>query len=272
MAETKFLRTRKERNYTMIDNTFIRDTTLSWKAKGVMTYLLSLPDDWSVNFSEVLRHSTDGETALKSTIKELKEHGYLISKRLQSADGKFTGFTYEIVENPIANEHQVEKPLGGKPTEREIHLVENDQLLNTKYTKDLDIQNTDLNSCSSEEKPISPQKEVIAYYYECWKELYQKRIVSTEKPFVSSGKVAGTISRLLKNGVTVESIKLAVKKALDDDWIVGTGYSLSTILSENVFNRLLNAKPTSQQRGGYDVRTAGKLACDVIPEDYILPF
>ena len=51
--ETKFIKTKKETNYTVLDNTFIQDTRLSWKAKGVMTYLLSLPDDWVIHLSEI---------------------------------------------------------------------------------------------------------------------------------------------------------------------------------------------------------------------------
>lgn len=206
MAETTFIRTCKDRNYTVLDNTFIRDVTLSWKAKGVMTYLLSLPDDWSVNFSEVLKHSADGETALKSIIKELKEHGYLISKRLQSADGKFAGFTYEIVENPQSNNHQEEKPSGGKPTEWKTHRVENNQLLNTNNTKYLNIQNTIYNKSSETKHKHGEYKNVLLTDSE--KEKLDEKL-GNEK----ADKVIGYFSELKEmKGYTYKSDYLAILK------------------------------------------------------------
>ena len=75
--DTKFIKTKKEKNYTVLDNTFIKDTRLSWKAKGLMTYLLSLPDDWTIHLSEIEQLATDGKSALLSAINELKEFGYL---------------------------------------------------------------------------------------------------------------------------------------------------------------------------------------------------
>ena len=266
MAETTFVRTHKDRNYTVLDNTFIRDVTLSWKAKGVMTYLLSLPDDWSVNFSEVLRHSADGETALKSTIKELKEHGYLVSRRLQSSEGKFIGFTYEIIENPESSNHQVEKPSGGKPTEWINHRVENDQLLNTNNTKYINKQNT--NSINSEEENhnlLSPQREVIGWYYECWSEMYKRGAVASEKPFLNGQQAARLIQGHIKNGLSVSQLKTAIKNAMDDNWLVSQGYSLTIILSASQMNKLLNAKQTVSKPAWANKRPA--LANQVTEED-----
>lgn len=101
MSDTKFLRTKKDRNYTVIDNTFIRDDSLSWRAKGVMTYLLSLPEDWEISMAEIQRHGTEGRDAFRKIIKELEEHGYLKRMKLKSGEGRFTGIKYHIIENPI---------------------------------------------------------------------------------------------------------------------------------------------------------------------------
>ena len=235
MAETTFVRTHKDRNYTVLDNTFIRDVTLSWKAKGVMTYLLSLPDDWSVNFSEVLRHSADGETALKSAIKELKEHGYLVSRRLQSSEGKFTGFTYEIIENPESSNHQVEKPSGGKPTEWINHRVENDQLLNTNNTKYINKLNT-ISSRGSEE-----HNTIISFYYECFKKALCVDVV----PELDQTSVRSRLSVLLKK-YSVDELKEIIEKAMSDNFIVGTlGFPLMYILKGDTINKLKFAKGSS---------------------------
>ena len=112
---TIFLREKKERDYTVINNTILKDTRISWKAKGLFCYLLSLPKDWNICMNDLQNRAKDGIDGLKSAVKELKEYGYLIQKRNKDEKGRFLKTVYIIVENP---------------------QVENPQLLNTN------IQNT----------------------------------------------------------------------------------------------------------------------------------
>ena len=97
--DTKFIKTKKEKNYTVLDNTFIKDTRLSWKAKGLMTYLLSLPDDWTIHLSEIEKHASDGKSALRTAINELKELGYLKAEQKRE-NNRFAEMVYIIIENP----------------------------------------------------------------------------------------------------------------------------------------------------------------------------
>lgn len=152
MSETKFVKTKKERNYTVLDNTFIQDANLSWKAKGLMAYLLSLPDDWVIHFSEIEKHSTDGKAALRSAINELKEHGYLKAEQKRE-NNRFAEMVYIIIENPAENEkspftdfQETEKQ------ETEKLNSENRTLQNTNTNKVLKKQNTD-NIYSAKPKP-----------------------------------------------------------------------------------------------------------------------
>lgn len=55
---------------------YLDDPRLSFKAKGVMTYLLSKPDGWKLNISDLMAHATDQEHAIRSGLAELREHGY----------------------------------------------------------------------------------------------------------------------------------------------------------------------------------------------------
>ncbi len=136
MAETTFVRVKHDRDFSMVNNTFIRDTTLSWKAKGVLVYLLSLPDDWSVYLSELQKHATDGRDSLRSALSELIEHGYLVRNQKRNEDGKFGAISYDIIESPSAGKPQSENPKAVKP------FAENPKLLSTNNTKDLLIPNT----------------------------------------------------------------------------------------------------------------------------------
>lgn len=64
-------RVKKIKNFTIIDNAYLNDVRLSFKAKGIMTYLLSLPDDWVVHIDQIVVKSKDGIASFRSYIDEL---------------------------------------------------------------------------------------------------------------------------------------------------------------------------------------------------------
>ncbi|MFJ6207344.1 hypothetical protein [Lysinibacillus sp. NPDC092081] len=70
-------RVEKDKNYTVVNNGYIFDIRLSLKAKGLLTMMLSRPDDWVFYMDELQTHSTDGEKSLRAGFKELQEHRYL---------------------------------------------------------------------------------------------------------------------------------------------------------------------------------------------------
>lgn len=75
--------------YTIIDNQALRDPELSWRATGMLVYLLSLPDNWNVNIEDLTRRKTDGRTAARSTLQELKDAGYVILEENRDGKGQF---------------------------------------------------------------------------------------------------------------------------------------------------------------------------------------
>lgn len=75
------LRKNKKRyNFTQIDNEILKNPELSWKAKGILCYLLSKPEGWKFGRKDLLNNATEGETALDSGLEELKELGYIITE------------------------------------------------------------------------------------------------------------------------------------------------------------------------------------------------
>lgn len=123
------VRVEKKTNYTIIDNTALRDNRLSWKAKGLMAYMLSMPDDWTFYMDELQKHATDGKSSFRSGFNELKKLGYVERKRIQREDGTFFWETI-VHERPHTDFPQVdypsmEKPLVEKPS------MDNRTLLNT---------------------------------------------------------------------------------------------------------------------------------------------
>ena len=86
--------------YVTIDCTALKDNTLSAKAKGVFCYLLSMPADWQIYASELVKHFKDGKDSIGTAIKELEGAGYITKSRLQGEDGKFIGYDYNVYETP----------------------------------------------------------------------------------------------------------------------------------------------------------------------------
>ena len=94
----------KDNPYVMVNKALSANQALSWKAKGIMLYLLSLPDNWQVYESEITTHATDGLRSTRSGIKELISAGYIqrLQKRTEGSK-HFAGYEYIVHEKPQAN-------------------------------------------------------------------------------------------------------------------------------------------------------------------------
>ena len=129
---TEIHRVAKNKNYSVIHNQVLRRNDLSWKAKGIMAYILSLPDDWKVYLEEVAKHATDGKDSFRSGWNELKEVGYVDRIAIREK-GKIVSWRTIIKENvdtkplsPHSGFPQVAKPEVAQPD------VANPKLLSTK--------------------------------------------------------------------------------------------------------------------------------------------
>lgn len=143
MSETYFVKQHRKDNFTILDNTCIRDSNLSWKAKGVHTYLMSLPDDWKIHISEIVNHSCDGKAALYSAIQVLEHYGYIKKIRNRKKNGCFENTVYQVFEAPESVTADVEVlPLSDFP-DMENPVLDNRTLLTTNELN-TDKQRTEL--------------------------------------------------------------------------------------------------------------------------------
>ncbi len=90
----------KENPYVMLDKRFLKDKNLSAKAKGILAYLLCLPDDWKIYVTELTQHFSDGVKAINAGIKELIAAGYIRRTKIRSETGHFKGYEYTVLEIP----------------------------------------------------------------------------------------------------------------------------------------------------------------------------
>ncbi|MGG1137184.1 DnaD domain protein [Bacillus mycoides] len=128
------VRVEKNTNYSVVNNTGLRDERLSWKAKGILAYILTLPDDWVFYREELATHAKDGIDSLRSGMKELKEYGYLKRRPIRNEKNKIVSWETVIHEvpqvEPLADFPPMEEPPVENPPV-ENPPVENPTLLST---------------------------------------------------------------------------------------------------------------------------------------------
>ena len=104
--------------FVRLAKSIVDDPNLSWKAKGILSYCMSKPDDWTIRVKEMQRHATDGSDSLRSGISELVEAGYCQTLQLVDGEGKFIGYQYTFADTPmfsVSGKSVSGKSVNGKP-------------------------------------------------------------------------------------------------------------------------------------------------------------
>lgn len=118
------IRVNRNKNYTIMSNYHFKDKNMSLKAKGLLSMMLSLPDNWNYSVEGLVAISKESKTVIQSTLKELEDLKYLKRTRVQNSKGQFE-YIYDIYEKP-----QTENP-----------YMDNMPLLNTKELNTNNINN-----------------------------------------------------------------------------------------------------------------------------------
>ena len=112
-------RIEKTRDYTVMSNHHLRDKSLSLKVKGLLSLMLSLPEEWDYTTKGLAWICKDGVDSICAGVRELEEHGYVIRQRVRNPNGQLGAIEYTILEQPRPPEPKPEKP------ERENPVLDN---------------------------------------------------------------------------------------------------------------------------------------------------
>ena len=154
MSEDKRLdeviRVRKRpNNFVMLDKTFLEDDRLSFKAKGILAYLLSKPDNWKVIVGNLVKYSKDGKSAVYAGLKELKECGYYVKTPIRSEDGRrisrWESTVYDMPDSLLSDFQEIDNE------EIENQYLENRERNNNYYNNKLNINNNHVSLSVREE-------------------------------------------------------------------------------------------------------------------------
>ncbi len=102
MLATFRIHKNKDNPYIVLNKGLLLDKNLSWRAKGILAYLLSKPDDWMVRAQDIENQSREARRAVMTAISELIGYGY-VSKRIDRESGRFKSFEYDVFESPKLN-------------------------------------------------------------------------------------------------------------------------------------------------------------------------
>jgi hypothetical protein len=94
------LRVEKTQNYTVLSNHHLRNKNLTLKAKGLLSVILSLPDDWDYSIAGLSCICVEGKDAIRAAILELEREGYIARVLARSNGGTFSGYDYIVSEHP----------------------------------------------------------------------------------------------------------------------------------------------------------------------------
>lgn len=200
-------------NFTIISNTFITNTKLSYKARGLFLYLWSLPPYWEISLADLARHSEeDGARAIRSGIAELEKHGYVSIVRVHGDDGKFIDTDWILDDEPSSDKPSLQNAIMG-----------NSGTYNTKDLKTEDLTKEELSStilygtaASSLPQPTNEHQEVAT--------LSKKKKPKEVKPLPEDDWLKALLLEY------TDSFDVA---ALDDNaWWTDTGNSFPTFTRE----------------------------------------
>jgi hypothetical protein len=175
IEQSTIIRTNKRENpYVMIDKFGLNDERLSWKAKGLLAYLLSKPDNWQIYERELIKRSKDGRDSVRAGLRELEKFGYISRRQLRNEDGSFSSMEYIVYERPIEitriedaneksfdnNEPQTENPSTDFPSTENPLLLNND-LNNNDLNNLIDCMETSVETATAVELPLTDLNPII---------------------------------------------------------------------------------------------------------------
>jgi hypothetical protein len=121
----------KDNPYAQIDKAMLNNSEISFKAKGLLSFLLSKPDDWETIIENLVNSSLDGWDSVKSGLRELENYGYVVRRKTRNEFGEITGsetLVYDEPQHPpkktIIKKKYKRKPEEDNPSEVDLQGVE----------------------------------------------------------------------------------------------------------------------------------------------------
>lgn len=206
------IRIHKTNNFTVMSNFHFKEKKMSLKAKGLLSLMLSLPENWNYSVSGLVSLSKDGKDSVMSALQELEKFGYLTRQQQFNAKGQFSGIEYNIFEEPqkentITEKQNAASPISANTNAEKPPLLITNQL-STKENKDINKSSTKAEAISESEMYdilVDIDDTDLAELYREYVEWRAK----TEAPLTKQG-----LKMLIKRCERLSEFNVAVQKAM----------------------------------------------------------
>lgn len=207
------IRIHKTNNFTVMSNYHFKEKGMSLKAKGLLSLMLSLPDDWNYSVSGLVKLSKDGKDSVMSALQELEKFGYLTRTQLTNSKGQFNGIEYNIYEEPQQLNPVAVYPISANENAAKPN-AENRRQLNTNLIKEKD--NKRIKESSTKQPEAISEGELYEILLtiddEELAELYRMYVDwrnTTEAPITKQG-----LLMLMKRCERLSGFDIAVQRAM----------------------------------------------------------
>lgn len=163
---------KKQSNFVMLDKAFLEDENLSWKAKGILAYLLSKPDNWKVIVGNLVNYSTDGKGSVYKGLSELKEKGYYNKIPIRDEKGiivRWDSVVFEVPNAENTTSHPLSKNQEVDNQEMDNPFMENREHNNNYYNNN-DFNNNQSSLLEKEGRQNKTETNKIQAYTELIKD------------------------------------------------------------------------------------------------------
>jgi hypothetical protein len=215
-------------NFVQMHKGFFEDSRLSFKAKGILGYLLTKPDNWEVRVADLMNHAKDGRDSIYAGLKELQDHKYYYKVQSRNKKGRLSHWECFICEVPMQNPNDeiADSPYTEKPFAEEPFTVkpntENTLLSNNKSNK-----NNFTNNDSNNNKP-TPTPPADGNHGEA----VEEKIKYAEFITMTNDEYASLVAKIGEVGATwciekLDNYKGSTGKKYDNDyrtilsWVIG---------------------------------------------------
>ena len=242
----------KTSDYTVMSNTHFKEKEMTLRAKGLLSLMLSLPDDWDYSIAGLCTLSKDGKDSVMNALLELEKFGYLVRTQETNDKGQFIGFNYDVYEVPYPEKPNTEKPYPEKPyPEKPYPEKPYPEKPNTEKPQQLNTNISNNNLINNINNKILNNKNIYAPVVE-----YLNEKAGTK--YKPSNKVTQRhINARVAEGYTLDDFKTVIDKKVTE-W-KGTAmeqYLRPETLFGSKFENYLNA--TIQPRNGQKVTINGE--------------
>lgn len=181
------IKVEKNKDYTIISNVFLRDKSLSLKAKGVLAMVMAMKEDWDFTINGFCKITKEGEAAIYTAIKELKDNGYCKESKIRDENKRIIGNEYTFYEMPQTE--VAENQLNCENQDLGFLNQENQGQLNTNNNKILN----EIKEIKEDKSSLKKEKDEL--FERCWiaynrkgekgkAYLYWKKLTDDEKALI----------------------------------------------------------------------------------------